>query len=91
MEFFDTHTHYNDEKFNDDAEKMLNELKENGIGGIVIPGFNIESSMKAIELANKYDNVYCAVGIHPSDIEDSEEKIDKQILVQTLMPALKNR
>ena len=79
MNFFDTHTHYNDEKFNEDAEKMLSELKKNDIGGIVIPGFNIESSIKAIELANKYDNAYCAVGIHPSDIEDSEEKIDKQI------------
>ena len=79
MELFDSHAHYDDEKFNEDAEKMLSELKKNDIGGIVIPGFNIESSIKAIELANKYDNAYCAVGIHPSDIEDSEEKIDKQI------------
>ncbi len=79
MEFFDTHTHYNDEKFKQEAEKMLKELKQNEIGSIVIPGFNIESSERAIELANKNDGVYCSVGIHPSDIENSTEKIDEQI------------
>lgn len=79
MIFFDTHAHYNDEKFDDDVEELLNTMSNNNVGGIVIPGFNIESSIKSIELANKHENVYCAIGIHPSDIENSEEKIDRQI------------
>lgn len=79
MRFFDTHAHYNDERFNEDADDLLSTMRNNHIQGIVIPGFNIVSSVRAIELANKYEDVYCAIGIHPSDIEDSEEKIDKQI------------
>lgn len=79
MRFFDTHAHYNDERFNEDAENLLSTMRDNQVEGIVIPGFNIMSSVRAIELANKYEDVYCAIGIHPSDIEDSEEKIDKQI------------
>ncbi len=79
MKLFDTHAHYNDEKFDEDVNEVLNSIGNSNIEGIVVPGVNIETSIKAINLANKYKNVYCAVGIHPSDIEESEQKIDEQI------------
>lgn len=79
MELFDTHAHYNDEKFDEDAEILLGKMAEDNLCGIVIPGYNIKSCKRAIELAEKFENVYCAVGMHPSDIEETQEKIDEQI------------
>lgn len=79
MKLFDTHSHYNDEKFDEDADELLDKMRAADLGGIVVPGFNIESSIKAIQLSQRHENVYCAVGIHPSDIENSQEEIDKQI------------
>lgn len=79
MKLFDTHAHYNDEKFNEDAEILLERMEQDNLGGIMIPGYNVKACERAIELAQRFDNVFCAVGIHPSDIEDSIEKIDKQI------------
>ena len=66
---FDSHSHYDDEKFDEDRETLLTKLKTKGVGGIITLGCNIESSKKALELAEKYDYIYAAVGIHPCDIE----------------------
>ena len=80
MRLFDTHAHYNDEKFDEDVEMLLSKMDQDNIGGIMIPGYSVIACKRAIELAEKFENVYCAVGIHPSDIEDTKEKIDEQIL-----------
>ncbi len=64
---FDTHAHYDDEKFNDDRDALLRSLAENGIGLVVNPGSDIASSRKARELADSYDFLYFAVGIHPQE------------------------
>lgn len=69
MEYFDTHAHYNDEKFNGIVEETLQECSNVGVKKINIIGYNIESSKEAIELSNKYDNLYAVIGIHPSDVE----------------------
>lgn len=79
MEFFDTHSHYNDDAFNEDGQDIINKIYEEQITKTVVIGYNIEKSKKAIEIAKKNDFIYSAVGIHPSDIEDCENKIIKQI------------
>ncbi len=79
MKLFDTHAHYNDEQFDEDAEILLGNMQKDELYGIVIPGYSLKGCNRAIELAEKFDNVYCAVGIHPSDIEDTIEKIDEQL------------
>ena len=76
MEFFDTHAHYNDEKFEEDRDTIIKEVKENNIKYITVVGYNIESSIKAIEIANKYDNIYATVGISPNDL-DSQIGLEK--------------
>ena len=76
MEFFDTHAHYNDEKFEEDRDAIIKEAKENNIKYITVVGYNIESSIKAIEIANKYDNIYATVGISPNDL-DSQIDLEK--------------
>lgn len=76
MDFFDTHAHYNDEKFEEDRDIIINQIKENNIKYVTVVGYNIESSIKAIEIANKYDNIYATVGISPNDLE-SEIDLEK--------------
>ena len=76
MEFFDTHAHYNDEKFEEDRDAIIKEAKENNIKYITVVGYNIESSIKAIEIASKYDNIYATVGISPNDL-DSQIDLEK--------------
>lgn len=76
MDFFDTHAHYNDEKFEEDRDIIINQIKENNIKYVTVVGYNIESSIKAIEIANKYDNIYATVGISPNDL-DSQIDLEK--------------
>lgn len=75
MEFFDSHAHYNDEKFDEDREKILSRLyNEEKITRIVVPGYNVSKSKYAVELAKTYDFLYSTVGISPNDLEDYSEK-----------------
>ncbi len=62
---FDTHCHLNFSRFKKNLDEVIVSAKTAGIVGIVIPGTDIESSKKAIEIAEKYDWIYAAVGIHP--------------------------
>lgn len=79
MEFFDTHSHYNDEAFDEDMDIIINDIYKEGITKTVIVGYDIEKSKKSIDIANKYNFIYSAVGIHPSNIEKTEAEILKQI------------
>lgn len=91
MHLFDSHAHYNDEKFDNDREKIIKETLENGVSHFIVAGYNIESSKKAIEIAKKYKTAYTIIGISPNDIEDIQSKEDlksqiyqlKQMLVDT--------
>jgi len=71
MEFFDSHAHYNDEKFDEDRDEMIAKAHQDGISKVVCAGYSIESSKKAIEIAEKYDFIYATVGISPNDLEDT--------------------
>lgn len=74
MELFDTHSHYNDEKFELDREKIINQTYEAGITKFVCAGYNLKSSREAIDLANKYDFIYSICGISPNDLNDYNEE-----------------
>ena len=78
MKLFDTHAHYNDKAFEEDLEKTLERVYAEDVGLIVCNGYNLESSRKAIELANKYDFIYATCGISPNDVtENSLKEIDE--------------
>ena len=64
---FDTHAHYDDPIYDPDRARLFAELKENGVGLILNPGCDLSSSRRAVELAEEYDFVYAAVGIHPEE------------------------
>ncbi len=66
--YFDTHCHLNFEAFEGRVEDVINEAKKVGINKIVIPGTDVPTSKKAIEIAEKFEGVYTAVGIHPHHV-----------------------
>ena len=70
---FDTHAHYDDEQFDIDREELLGSMKEAGIETIVDVGASIETTKKALDLAHKYDFIYAAVGVHPSEVEELDD------------------
>ena len=67
---FDTHAHYDDERFDEDRDALLASMPENNVGLILNPGCDAETSRKAVGYANRYPFVYAAVGLHPENIED---------------------
>ena len=71
---FDTHAHYDDEQFDIDREELLGSMKEAGIETIVDVGASIETTKKALDLAHKYDFIYAAVGVHPSEVEELDDE-----------------
>ena len=76
MELFDTHSHYNDERFEEDREELIQNTFRAGITKMMCIGYDIESSRKAIQIAEKHEFIYATCGISPNDIGNLEE-LDK--------------
>ena len=78
---FDTHAHYDDKAFDSDREELLEKLFSESVGYIVNQGTDLKLSEYSIFLAEQYENMYCAVGIHPENITESSiddiEKIER--------------
>lgn len=83
---FETHAHYDDESFNDDREALIRSLPEKGIGRIINVGASIETTKTTLELAAKYDYIYAAVGVHPSDISGLNEETFAWLKEQASLP-----
>jgi len=79
MNLFDSHSHYNDEKFDIDREQIIKETLANGVSNFIIAGYNIESSKKAIEIAENYEEVCTTAGISPNDVEDIKNNVNESI------------
>lgn len=65
---FDSHAHYDDAKFDEEREQLLSVLPSYGVCGVVNCGCDTRSSEAALNLAESYDYIYAAVGIHPENI-----------------------
>lgn len=73
-DIFDTHAHYDDEAFDEDREELLRTLPEQGIGKVVNIGASLESCRKTIALMERYDYIYGAIGVHPSEAAELNEE-----------------
>ena len=83
MELFDSHAHYNDEKFKQDREEVLQAIFKEGVTKLICAGYSLEASKEAVQIANAHQNIYAIVGISPNDIP--EQGLDyEQILGQQL-------
>lgn len=74
---FDTHAHYDDEKFDGDRDEIIKKIFSSGVCGVINCGCDIESSRKSIELCKKYESFFCAVGIHPHIAEDERYRLQE--------------
>ena len=80
MGLFDSHSHLNDEKFDEDREKTIDEIVKSGVTNFITAGYSVESSKKAIEIAKKYDFIYTTSGISPNDIPATNDELESQLL-----------
>lgn len=80
---FETHAHYDDDRFEEDRHEILESLPEAGIGIVINSGASVESTRDTVELAKKYKHVYAAVGIHPSEIAELDEDYFEWMRQQT--------
>lgn len=76
MQYFDSHAHYEDEKFDEDRQEVLKNIYEFGVTRYVNIGCSVETSKKSIELAQKHDFIYASVGIHPEEIDENKYQED---------------
>ncbi len=79
MGLFDSHSHLNDEKFDEDREEQIKKICESGVSNFITAGYSVESSKKALEIAKKYDFIYTTAGVSPNDIPQTEEELWKQL------------
>jgi TatD DNase family protein len=76
---FDSHAHYDDEAFNEDREEVIHGLKDKGVIGVLNCGASIEGARMSVELSNKYDFIYSAVGIHPEHADMVNDKVIEEL------------
>lgn len=70
----DSHAHYDDEAFDRDRDELLSSVFESGIKKIINVGASMKSCRTTLALAEKYENIYAAIGVHPSDTADLKEE-----------------
>ena len=70
---FDSHAHLDSMKFDGDRDIVIKRAHESGISLIMNPGADYESSVNAVELSEKYDFIYAAVGVHPHDAKSLDD------------------
>lgn len=92
MKIFDTHAHYDDEAFDEDRDELLTRLFNKDIDVIVNVGASLSGCRQSVELANKYEKMYCAIGVHPDDYDKLNEEflewIKKEAMINTKVVAI---
>ncbi|MCM1122127.1 MAG: TatD family hydrolase [Eubacterium sp.] len=71
---FESHAHYDDEDFNQDREELIASFAEHGIGTVVNIGASLSGSEATVKLTEQYPFFYGAVGVHPSEVEELDDK-----------------
>lgn len=78
MKIIDSHAHINDEKFAEDREKLIGELKKEEVC-VINAGCDIETSREVVELSKKHSHLYAVVGISPNDVPKADEQVDDMV------------
>ncbi|SEA47386.1 TatD family hydrolase [Desulfuromusa kysingii] len=87
----DSHAHLDGSQFVDDLDATIDRATANGISHILTIGCDLKSSEQSIAIANKYEHIFAAVGVHPHDaveIDDESLKILRSMLTQPKVVAL---
>lgn len=79
MNLFDSHCHLDDEKFEEDRQAVIEKIFSSEVSRLISAGYSLESSKRALELANTYSQIYTVSGISPNDIPENVEKLQAEI------------
>ena len=79
MELIDTHAHLDGEKFDADREEVIARARANGVVKIITMGDNLASSARSVALAEGFEPVYAAVGVHPEEAQPMTSADDDQL------------
>jgi TatD DNase family protein len=75
MKIFDSHCHLDDNRFNADLDDVIDRAHKAQVNAIMIAGINLETSQKAVRIANSHKNIYTSVGVHPHDVKNCHVNI----------------
>lgn len=78
---FDSHAHYEDNRFKDDRDELLSSMNENNVGYIMNSCSSISDFTTLFELSEKYPFLYISVGVHPHEVKDLDDA-DMDIIKQ---------
>lgn len=70
----DSHAHYDDRQFDGDRAEVLERIQKQGVVRVVNPASNLASARRCVKLADEYDFIYTAVGIHPHDASECSKE-----------------
>ena len=84
----DTHSHINFKEYKDNFEGFLDNLKNNNIEKVIIPGVEPENFDEIIDLCNKYQMIYGAIGVHPSECLSYNPEVEKKIYMMATKPKI---
>lgn len=71
---FDSHAHYDDSRFDEDRDELLCSLKDEGVSYVVNCGCDLRTCLKTLEISEKHDFLYAALGVHPHEAEKTTEE-----------------
>lgn len=86
IELVDTHTHLNDAKFQADVKETVQRARAVGVTRMINMGDTLESSERAVNLAESYEGLYAGVGIHPEEAFEMTSREDDILAGWTDMP-----
>lgn len=79
MKLFDSHCHLDDRSYHNDLEDVIRRAKQEGIQNMMTVGIDQETSVRAIEIARKFDGVYASVGVHPHRASSCSDQVMKKL------------
>lgn len=88
--FVDTHAHLDDVKFDEDREEVVLRAKQEGTTRIITLGDTMESSFRAIKIADSFENVFAGAGVHPQEALSIQSEKDYDTLAELMtLPKVK--
>ena len=79
MKLFDTHCHLDDERFNEDREELIGNLRKDGVERLVTAGYSLEGSKRAVEINKKYYIIYTTIGNYTNNIPKKIKELDEEL------------
>ena len=76
---FDSHAHYDNERFDADREEVLSSLEEKGVCAVINVGCDMESSRESVRLAESFPHIYAAAGVHPHEAKGWSDGMPDEI------------